>query len=351
MSVNFDRFRRWIESRFDDVLVQKKEIRINSIFDPTDTNHHLWLSPAGGKKKRKTGVFHCFKTDRKGSLVTFVSLVDGCDKEDALAILRGEPTVRELEQQLEEFFNEQDHVEPEAPEPDLALPSGSFLISDLPTKNWWRTKTVEYLENRKIPVDGLYVCTEAPYKARIVIPYYDKNGKLIYWNGRHISPQAKIRYLGPPKEVGIGKGDVVFMPGGKWPKSGELLHVCEGEFNALSLKLCDLHAAACGGKNMTDKQALMLAQYRICLCLDRDKAGKQGTTVMSNAVTMLSSCSGTKDKLFYVRPPQGYKDWNEMYIKEGDVMVHHYIKRFSKPVDYNAPAGMVGNWDAGFIAE
>jgi hypothetical protein len=344
MAVNFERFRRWIENRFDDVLVQKSEIRINSIFDPSDTNHHLWLSPSGGKKKRKTGVFHCFKTDRKGSLVSFVSLVDGCDKEDALAILRGEPTVRELEQQLDDFFNQQDYVAEEPVKSDLSLPIGSLLISDLPEKNWWRKKSVEYLLARKIPVDGLYICTEVPYKARIIIPYYDKSGKLIYWNGRHISSKSKMRYLGPPKEIGVGKGDVIYVPGGKWPKAGELLHICEGEFNAMSLKLSDLYAAACGGKNMTDKQALMLAEYRICLCLDRDKAGKAGTGVMSNAVTMLSSSSKTKDKLFYVRPPVGCKDWNEMYVKEGDVMVHHYIHRYAKPVDFNAPSGMVSDW-------
>jgi DNA primase len=121
---------------------------------------------------------------------------------------------------------------------------------------------------------------------------------------------------------------------------GELLHVCEGEFNAKSLKLSGLWAAACGGKNMTDKQLLILADYRICLCLDRDKAGKAGTTVMSNAVSMLESATGSRDKLFVVRPPKGYNDWNEMYIALGDAVVHHYIKKNSRPLTYYFPQGM-----------
>ncbi len=341
MNISFDRFERWIKRRFgeDNVVVKGKEIRINSIFDPDDTNHHLWLSPAGGKKKRENGVFHCFKTDKKGSLVSFIQLVEHCDREDAVAILRGQPTVLELEQQLEEFFAQEEQKVEAPPPPDLELPVGTHLISELSNK-WWRDKAVEYLEGRKIPVEGLYLCLDSPYKGRIIIPYYDRKEKLVYWNGRHIFPQAKIRYQGPPKEVGIGKSDVVFVPG--WPSAGELIHLCEGEFNAISLKLSDLHSAACGGKNMSDKQALILSDYRLCLCLDRDKAGKTGTTVMSDAISL---CRGLlQQEVLVVRPPKPYKDWNEMYIKEGGTVVHYFIKKNAKPVSYQFPHGMGADW-------
>jgi hypothetical protein len=343
MAVDFDRFRRWVERRFDDVIVKGTEIRINSIFEPDDDGHHLWLSPVGGKKRRKYGVFHCFKTDRKGSLINFVQLIDHCDREDALAILKGEPTVRDLEVALEEFFAKQQPEEVEPPPPDLLLPYGTYLIDELKNK-WWKQKAEEYLEGRKIPTTGLYICTEHPYKSRIIIPYYDRTGKLIYWNGRHIFPQAKIRYLGPPKEVGVGKGDVIYMPGGKWPRAGELVHLCEGEFNAMSLAFSDLNAAACGGKNMNDKQAIMLADYRLVLCLDRDKAGKVGTTVMSDALSLVQTTSKHKDKLFVVRPPKPYKDWNEMYVKEGPVIVHGFIKKFAKPISYQFPYQAGADW-------
>lgn len=342
MSIDFNRFKRWIEKRFPDAKISGQEIRINSVFSPGDTGQHLWLNPSGGKKKRKFGVFHCFKTDRKGSLLTFIQLVDHCDREDALGILRGETSIRDLEQQLEEFFNAQEEKVVEVPKSTLELPAGTYLIKDV--KKWWKQKAEEYLTSRKIPSDGLYICLEQPYKGRIIIPYYDKQGKLIYWNARYIFPNPKaIRYLGPPKEIGVGKSEVVYFPGG-WPKPGELLYLCEGEFNALSLKLSGLWAAACGGKNMSETQALILANYRICLCLDRDKAGKLGTSVMSNAVSMLESATQSKDKLFCVRPPAPYKDWNEMYIAEGDAMVYHYIKRNAKPLTYYFPQGMGSAW-------
>lgn len=334
MAVNFDKFLKWAISRFgeDSVLAKGKEVRINTIFEKDDTDHHLWCSPSGGKKKRKFGVYHCFKTDQKGSLIKLVQIVDSCDREDALSTLQGWTSIRDLEKKLEDIFGEDEPQAPIAPKPDFALPEGCQLISDLGTNNWWYKKTEEYLNNRKIPIDGLFVCTEGRYKARIIIPYYDRTGKLIYWNGRHIG-KSKCKYLGPPKEVGVGKEDVVYMAG-KWPKAGETVYLCEGEFNAKSLKLCDLNAAACGGKNMSEKQALMLADYKIVLCLDRDKAGKQGTGKMTSMISSKGS-----EKLQFVIPPPGYNDWNEMLVKLGPVMLYHYIVKNIRDLDHSWPHG------------
>lgn len=336
MAVNFDKFVKWAKSRFgeDNILVKGKEVRINSIFDKNDENQHLWCSPDGGKKKRKFGVYHCFKTDQKGSLVKLVQIVDSCDREDALVTLDGRTSIRDLEKKLEELFQDEEPVIAPPPKDDLTLPIGCDLISSLDSGNWWRKKAEEYLSGRKLPIDGLYICTEDRYKARIIIPYYDRTGKLIYWNARHIG-KSKCKYLGPPKEVGVGKEDVVFMAG-KWPKPGETIYLCEGEFNAISLKLCELNAAACGGKNMSDKQALMIADYNIVLCLDRDKAGRQGTTKMTS---MISSVETIKkgEKLSYVIPPIGYNDWNEMLVKLGPVMLYHYIQKNKRQLDTNNP--------------
>jgi len=338
MSISHNKFVKWAISRFgeDSVVEKGKEVRINSIFTPDDTGFHLWCSPSGGKKKRKGGVYHCFKTDQKGSLVKLVQIVDSCDREDALTTLDGRTSIRDLEKQLEAMFADPVEQEPVIPKPDLVLPSGCELISSLGTNNWWRKKAEEYLTNRHLPIDGLYICTEDRYKARIIIPYYDRNKKLIYWNGRHIG-KSKCKYLGPPKEVGVGKEDVVFMAG-PWPRAGETVYLCEGEFNAISLTLCDLNAAACGGKNMSEKQALMLTDYKIVLCLDRDKAGKQGTSKMTSMISSVETVKGN-EKLKFVIPPPGYNDWNEMLIKLGPAVLHHYIQKNQRPLDYSWPHG------------
>jgi hypothetical protein len=337
MAVSFSKFVKWATNRFgeDAVIAKGKEVRINSIFDKGDDGFHLWCSPSGGKKKRKGGVYHCFKTDQKGSLIKLVQIVDICDREDAISILEGRTSIRDLERQLEEMFSVQE-PEPIIIKPDLALPPSCELISDLGTNNWWRKKAEEYLTNRCLLIDGLYICTGDRYKARIIIPYYDRNGKLIYWNGRHIG-KSKCKYLGPEKEVGVGKEDVIFMAG-FWPKVGETIYLCEGEFNAMSLKLCELNAAACGGKNMSEKQALMLTDYKIVLCLDRDKAGKQGTTKMTSMISSVETVKGN-EKLNFVIPPAGYNDWNEMLVKLGPAVLYHYIQKNQRPLDYSWPHG------------
>lgn len=340
--VDFKKFEKWAISRFgeDNVLVRGKEIRINSIFAPDDEGHHLWCSPDGGKKKYKFGVYHCFKTDQKGSLLKLVQLIDSCDREDALLTLNGRCTIRDLEKKLDEMFaaQEEEFVIPQI-KPDLDLPPNCELISDLGTNNFWRKKAQEYLDNRQIPIDGLYICTGDKYKARIVIPYYDKTGKLIYWNARHIG-KSNCKYLGPPKEVGVGKEDVVFMAG-NWPTEDETIYLCEGEFNAISLKICELNGAACGGKNMSDKQALMLAGYKIVLCLDQDKAGKQGTRKMTSMISAFETVKkGEGDKLQFVSPAKGFNDWNEMLVKMGPALLHYYILKNKKSLNFLWPHGI-----------
>jgi hypothetical protein len=348
MGVSFEKFRKWAEKRFDEIVVRGGEIRTNSIFDKTDDNNHLWMSPAGGKKKRPFGVYHCFKTDSKGSLVKLVQIVDDLDRDDAIRVLKGHTTVREMEWELEKWFQQEDEAPPPPPVPKLNLPEGSFLIDSLPSNSWWKEKALEYLVARKIPSEGLYICTEKPYKARIIIPYYDENGQLIYWNGRHFG-SAKAKYLGPPKECGVGKSDVIFVPGGKMPPPGSTIHICEGEFNAISLTLSGLYAAACGGKNMSERQALMFREYNVVLCLDRDKAGTKGTESMSDMVSKLLIALGDKEKLQFVQPPQnigGKKkgDWNDMFVVMGPNVTRAYIEKMKKPLDFQAPMGMVGDY-------
>lgn len=348
MAVSFKHFEKWAKDRFGDenVLVRSPEIRIHSIFEQGDDDFHLWCSPDGGKHKRKYGAYHCFKTEKKGSLVKLIMIVDGCDRDTALSKLNGCRSIRELEKELEEMFASEDGfvMEPEVKPLGLPMPPNCHLISELGLNNRWRQKAESYLTGRKLPVDGLFICSDGRYKNRIVIPYYDKDGKLIYYNGRALH-DSKCKYLGPPKDVGVGKEDVVFMAG-KWPIENSLVHICEGEFNALSLRQAELNAVACGGKNMSEKQALILKNYRIVLCLDRDHAGKAGTAKMSSMIANLETAKNTSEKLLYVIPPRGYNDWNEFLIKNSPALLHHYIVKNKRPLDYSGPRGTIGDYFA-----
>lgn len=344
----FENFQKWADDRFDgDIIVKGNEIVLNSIF-ADDTKHHLWCSPSGGKKDRKGGVFHCFKTDRKGSLVKLIQIVDKCSRDKAVSIFYGRSSIEDLEQQLVEFFENQDkeeqpNVVSEKKQLQLLLPEGSSLISSLPNNNFWRNLATEYLKKRKIPVDGLYICKTDPYKARIIIPYYDRDGNLFYWNGRHVG-NSKLRYLGPPKEVGVGKSDVLYFAGGNWVDSGEEIYLCEGEFDALSIFYSGLNGIACGGKNLDDKQMNLIKDYKIVICLDNDKAGSGGMMIMTDIINRSLESKNLKDRLMFVSPYKAYKDWNEMFVKEGPNVMKSYMTASKKKLDFQAPLGTGGDY-------
>lgn len=328
MAIDFDLFLSWAEARFKDVIVKGDEIKINSIFCE-DYKHHLWCNPSGGKNHLPYGVFHCWKTDIKGSLISLVMKVDNCSFEDALEILDSTNTrLEDLEKKVSEIFEKksnQNFIEIEKTKIDF--PKGTYFFDDLPSINYYRKNAEEYLGKRKISSKGLMICTEGEYKNRIIIPYYNKNGELIYYNGRYLGDNSNLRYLGPPKSLGIGKGDVLFIP--EWPADGEKIYLAEGEFDALSLRQCGYYSAAFGGKALSDAQVEILKPYIPVLCLDADKAGAEALIKMGDYLLKKGF-----SEVYFVRAPKEYKDWNGMLQNNSEKIVRFYISKNEKKYDF-----------------
>jgi hypothetical protein len=334
--VSFEAFLKWAEDRFDDVVVSNKEIKVNSPFADDDHKFHMWCSPSGGKHDRPHGVYRCFKTEKVGTLVGLVMQVDHCTFDEAIEILGGNQELHDLEDRLHEFIHglrdEDLQGLPEAPKekPTLQLPENSVLISEMWVRNRRRIQASLYLLNRKIPIDGFFYCLEGKYKERIVIPYHDREGNLIYWNTRYIGTWEKApKYLGPPKDTGVGKSDVVYMR--EWPSLGSTLHLTEGEFDAISLSLSGFNGAAVGGGYMGDNQFRILKGFRLVICGDNDSGKKSDAGL--NAVCRIGNAlleNGIRD-VGYVRPPMGYKDWNDLLIKFNSQLVQKYVLDHAKP--------------------
>jgi hypothetical protein len=344
--VDFNSFLKWAENTFgaSNVVIRGDEININSPW-AEDTKYHLACAPDGGKRSVSTGVYRCFKSQRTGTLASLIMEFDNCDYSDAVEILEGGSTLRYMEQQLEEFFSgkKKEPAKPIINPGELAIPEGCQKISDLPEEDFNRLKAVSYLESREIPHDGFYYGSSGRYKERIVIPYYDAKGRLIYYNGRYIGYDKKVgKYLGPPREVGIGKGDVLYAY--EWPKIGSKIYVTEGEFDAITLNLCGFFGVACGGRYLTDTQLDMLRPYKICMAFDADKAGFEaqlgesstgndsvkdilkGEPLLGNYFTRRGISN-----LTFVRPPKDFKDWNNMMCELGEEIVQGYIKKCEQP--------------------
>lgn len=346
--VDFEKFLAWIEERYGDCSVKGSEIKINSPFAEGDYKRHLWCNPYGGKKgdERPDGVYQCWKTGRVGTLVGLVAEVEGITYEEAKQMLEpGATSLAELEDQLAAIFSEDNKapvsvsVVPAVIEQNggINLPPNTYPIMELPEGDYYRSDAEIYLtHNRRLAVGNKMVCRDngiigegdeaIDYLHRLIIPYYDRKHRLIYWNARYLGKKKDaLRYLGPPKTVGVGKEDVIYMSG-EWPEDGEYVLLTEGELDADTIKICGFNAAAFGGKEMFEAQAEYLRNYIPVLCVDNDKAGLSALKKVGDFLI-----SQGFNKIFYIRPPKGFKDWNELLTKGlSPKVVRSYINKNMK---------------------
>lgn len=337
MPIDFNRFLDWAQNKFGSVLVRGNEILINSIFAESDTKHHLWCNPAGGKKSVASGVYHCWKTDKKGTLVGLVMQVEKCSKRQAMEtlgmqFLAGRP-IESVDIDVEDASSTFDDVLGVEFLKAIDLPPFCYPFDKAP-QNWYQTAKT-YLDSRKIDSTGLFICVGGKFAGRIIIPYYDADKRLIYFNGRTIVNDY-LRYKGPDKSIGVGKEDVLYFT--THPSSHDKVYLCEGEFDAMTLKACGLNGVACGGKNLSDKQALQLSNYKVCLALDFDDAGQSAISKMQNKLNAFCSISSFK-RLTVVRPPAPFKDWNEFLCKHETKIIKAYVEKTEESLESENPYG------------
>jgi hypothetical protein len=328
--IDFDDFLNWATDRFGSANIKIKgdEILTHSIFTE-DAKYHLWMNPSGGKSKHpEFGAFRCWKTDQRGSLVKLVSIVDQIPFEEAEELISSATTLRQLEQKVDEFFGITIEELPVTAKNQLELPPDSILITDLPSYNFYRKKAYFYLKERNLSIDGLYVCTNGDYKNRIIIPYYDKNGSLVYYNARLISNSKKAKRYMKPKEKDLKQEDILYFK--TFPKINSKVYLVEGEFDAMSLNAIGLFGAACGGKNLSESQIEIMRSFIPVLALDNDEEGKDwGLQALLDIGDKLL-ISGFKE-VYFVRPPKGFKDWNALLQKHSVETIQQYIKKFESP--------------------
>lgn len=321
MGVDFETFLAWAQTRFPSVKVTAKEVLVGSIF-AEDSKHHLSCNPA-------KNCYHCLKSDEGGTLQKLVSLVDKCSIGEAKERLglSGGGNVRDLESRLEMLYADGKPAARPVVENRVKLPENTFLLSALAADSHYRKRAEEYIRGRRLPLGDLHVCVGGKYKDRIIIPYYGPNRELIYWNGRDLTGRAPLRYRGPDKEeVGYGKEDVLWFE--EWPRPGTRVYLTEGEFDAMSLNLTGLVAAACGGKNLGPKQMEMLRPYQLTIAFDADKSGAGALNKIGEMLEQEGIGGGQ-----FVRPPALYKDWNEMLKADGPKMMRLYVQQNEKPID------------------
>lgn len=296
--VNYDKFLSWCQENFTNVKPSQQEIKIDSIFTE-DKKQHLYCNP-------EKNAYHCWKSDKHGNLFHLVSLVSKCSYAEAVKLIG--ITNRDV-------LYKNPIIKQEVIVDDIKFPNGCFLIKDLQVDD----RFITYLNNRKLPTHNLLACLSGDYNNRIIIPYYDKNDKLIFWNARCIDKKNPFRYLVPPKEVvSVGKEDVIYFP--QVPEFNSTIFLTEGEFDSLSIWTSGLCSGACGGKILNDKQLRFILNYNIVLAFDNDNPGREGVSVAGKVLLRNGFNNVT-----LLRPPVGYKDWNELLVKKNCEVLKNYL--------------------------
>lgn len=149
--------------------------------------------------------------------------------------------------------------------PEVKLPPKSFPIghSDFETL---QIPLVEYLDARCIDAikSKTHFSLHPKYENRVIIPFY-RDGKIIYWQARHIDNSAKPRYLNCS-----AARDAVMYGYHQLRYDNTPLFVTEGVFDAIVLDgLCLLGSSL----NEVKIDILHKTKRRIIFVLDRDSNG------------------------------------------------------------------------------
>jgi hypothetical protein len=154
-------------------------------------------------------------------------------------------------------------------EKNVILPKNFQLLTDIQDRKLFASFFL-YLKNRGITENDLWkykfgICQDEEYFKRLIIPSFDKNGKLNFFTSRNINPNAKIKY----KMCEASKKDIIFNEIYlNWKKP---IKICEGPFDMV--KLGDNTTCLLGSELDEDSklfQEILLQNPDVILCLDND---------------------------------------------------------------------------------
>jgi DNA primase len=318
MKIDQDKLERWIESRFGVYKHYHGDYLVNSPFKE-DNKFKLSISPS-------KQCYHCWKTDNSGPLWKLVIDTDKCSKQQAFETVYNQDSIDNfdnkidgLRQKVAEKFKEKKNNSSSSELPE------SFRYISHSNNGEINLKAIRYVsDERKIdPVKWrMGYCFNGRYQGRLIIPFFDKNDKIIYWIGRSLYNQEP-KYL---NFNGLNKQDLLFSK--DWNFENQDVFVTEGVFDMISLSECGFNAVSIQGAAISENQIKFLIKARnIILAFDKDSAGQ--TAVEKN--TKILKENGLFN-LKYIKPV--LKDWNEFLIKYGKERMKEYVSNNIQNTDF-----------------
>ena len=146
-------------------------------------------------------IFNCWKCGYRGNLHKLLKKHGNKDDYELLSSV------------IEDLRHEVPIEDFEYEKKPLELPEGFLFLENAPD-SFHKKNALKYLEGRGIGMHEIKkykmgFTIKGKYKFRIIVPSYDNEGKLNYFDGRAFYPNIKPTYLKPDSEI-VKKSEIIF---------------------------------------------------------------------------------------------------------------------------------------------
>ena len=265
------------------------------------------------------GFFHCFGCGKHGDIFNFVMEIDNLDFKEAIKYLAEQAGISitnstykknvKLLKILEEanlfFINSLYSDEGAAARKYLIKRKinddlcKEFLIGYAPQRNS-KTGLIDHLIKKGISYDEIIKSglgkkkdglVHGYFYGRLIIPIISKAGNVVGFGGRLLG-EGNPKYLNSPENEVFSKRNTVFGLHNinKKKMDKDMVILCEGYMDVISLKRNGFSALACLGTSATDYQIEQIINLydKVFVVFDGDEAGKNATLrVFDKILTLL----------------------------------------------------------------
>lgn len=202
--------------------------------------------------------FHCWKCEYKGNISDLLKKFGTADDLDLVSAV------------IQDIRKEVKKEELSGHKVELTLPESFVSFKNCDRENFHCKNALKYLESRGISEKEIIkyklgYATRGKYRFRIVVPSYDKNGKLNYYDCRAFYPNIQPNYMKPDSKI-VKKFDVIFNESGVSFFSP--IYLVEGVFDMFPIFNC----VPMLGKKINNVLLSQIIKHKtpVVLCLDED---------------------------------------------------------------------------------
>jgi len=207
-------------------------------------------------------IFHCWKCKYKGFVKKIIDDYGNDDEKEKIKLIFPKSTKNYTQAVVTNNpkLEKKENIICE-------LPEGFKPLSQKHSGNNYR-KAIKYLDSRKVGFENIIkynigYTEDGPRKFRIIIPSYDNNGNINYYEARSYIPSVKPTYLKPDYP---DKQDIIFNL--KNINFNLPIYLVEGVFDMFPL----INAIPLLGKNISEILVSKLVEHKskVIICLDED---------------------------------------------------------------------------------